>query len=159
MLSLVRVTGCQRDTEGAGRKQAPSLARPGQARARQEGWAHRPGSDSWGVPQGTSQPPSVPRLRVSSGLWVTGHPVTRGLGDPVSRPQADRTGRGYSQRHLHKPGQQTGEDFALDRQRVGPGSAYISLTAPSPARPAGYWTVSTLHCLGWELGSSGPSQG
>lgn len=151
------MTSCKQDTKGAGRKQGLSLARPGQAAAGREGWAHRPASASWGTQQVTSHLPSVPRLHVSSGLWVTGRPVTCELVGPVSRPEENRRSRGCSQRHLHKPGQLTGGDFAPGRQRVGPGSAQFTLTAARPPCPAGYWRVSTLHSgLGAGLQQSQP---
>ena len=143
MLSLVLVTGCQRDTEGAGRKQAPSLARPGQARAGQEGWAHRPGSDSWGVPQGTSHPPSVPRLRVSSGLWVTGHPVTRGLGRPCLQ-----TPSGQNRQRLQP--EAPAQAWSADRRGLCPGSpaggSWLRLHQPhhtQSGRPC--WSLDGVH--------------
>ena len=84
--------------------------------------------------------------------------MTRALGGPVSRPQADRMGRGCSRRHLHKPGQLSGGDFAPGRQWVGPGSTYFTLTAAARlACPAGYRRGSTLHSgLGAGLQQSQP---
>lgn len=148
------MTSCKQDTKGAGRKQALSLARPGQAAAGREGWAHRPASASWGTQQVTSHLPSVPRLHVSSGLWVTGRPVTCALVGPVSRPEENRSSRGCSQRHLHKPGQ-------LTRWGLRPGSpAGGSWLRPvhahrSPsAMPS--WLLESVHPALW-AGSWAPA--